>query len=217
MRTTEILAHRGLWDSKERGPNTFSALNAALQNKFGIETDIRLDLDGRLVISHDPLESGIEYIGLDQLIEARASISPNSKLALNIKEDGLHPYISTLVQKFDLDNYFLFDMSVPDYISGSKYDPIQYCRASEFESANPFIGNSHGVWLDFFKDSLLADHALGVLAKDWYNVALVSPELHGKKNYYSFWESIVSFVILMTCIYQSALIFHLNSKLFRVL
>lgn len=190
MHTTEILAHRGFWNSTDRRPNTFSALHAALQNGFGIETDIRLDLDEKLVISHDPLVNGMEYIKLSQLLEIRSYISPNSKLALNIKEDGLHPYISKLVEQFNLKNYFLFDMSVPDYIAGSKYNLVQYCRVSEYESAHHFIGNSNGIWLDYFEDTLFFDHTLKLLSNDWCNISIVSPELHGKKSYHSFWRSI---------------------------
>lgn len=47
-----ILAHRGLWrEPAER--NSLAALEAALAESFGVETDVR-DLGGQLVISHDP-------------------------------------------------------------------------------------------------------------------------------------------------------------------
>ena len=47
----EIIAHRGFW-RKKTDQNTIGAFKLALNNHFGIETDIR-DQNGQLVISHD--------------------------------------------------------------------------------------------------------------------------------------------------------------------
>jgi glycerophosphoryl diester phosphodiesterase len=49
---SRILAHRGYWlEPGEK--NSLSAFRRAFEGGFGIETDIR-DLDGELVVSHDP-------------------------------------------------------------------------------------------------------------------------------------------------------------------
>ena len=48
----KILAHRGLW-TIENEKNTIEALRNALEEGFGIETDIR-DCCGEIVISHNP-------------------------------------------------------------------------------------------------------------------------------------------------------------------
>ena len=52
MKKSSILAHRGLWQNVA-AKNSISSIKLALVNGFGLETDIR-DLDGELVISHDP-------------------------------------------------------------------------------------------------------------------------------------------------------------------
>ena len=51
MDRCNILAHRGVWGSKEE-QNSRSAIKHALAGGFGIETDIR-DHDGQVVLSHD--------------------------------------------------------------------------------------------------------------------------------------------------------------------
>ena len=45
-------AHRGLHNS-ERAENSMSAFRAAVEAGFGIELDVRLSLDGKLVVFHD--------------------------------------------------------------------------------------------------------------------------------------------------------------------
>ena len=48
----KILSHRGYW-KEEKEKNTIDAVRKAFDHGFGIESDIR-DLDGKLVISHNP-------------------------------------------------------------------------------------------------------------------------------------------------------------------
>ncbi len=49
---SEYYAHRGL-HNEERAENSMSAFRAAVDNGFGIELDVRLSKDGRLVVFHD--------------------------------------------------------------------------------------------------------------------------------------------------------------------
>ena len=49
---TEYYAHRGLHNS-EKAENSMSAFKAAVEAGYGIELDIRLSKDGRLVVFHD--------------------------------------------------------------------------------------------------------------------------------------------------------------------
>lgn len=49
---SEYYAHRGLHNS-ERAENSMSAFRAAVEEGFGIELDVRLSKDGKLVVFHD--------------------------------------------------------------------------------------------------------------------------------------------------------------------
>ncbi len=50
-----LIAHRGLFDNGSDSPeNTLPAIRAAAEAGFGLEIDVRLTKDGRLVVAHDP-------------------------------------------------------------------------------------------------------------------------------------------------------------------
>ena len=49
-----MIAHRGLFDNNSDAPeNTLPAFEAAICNGFGIELDVQMSLDGKLVVFHD--------------------------------------------------------------------------------------------------------------------------------------------------------------------
>lgn len=49
-----MIAHRGLFDNNSDAPeNTLPAFEAAIRKGFGIELDVQMTLDGKLVVFHD--------------------------------------------------------------------------------------------------------------------------------------------------------------------
>ena len=82
MNKNRILAHRGYW-RKPNEQNNISAIKLALQKGFGVETDVR-DLNGNLVISHDPpkLKNIFDLASFCKLVVQTKS---TARLALNIK------------------------------------------------------------------------------------------------------------------------------------
>ncbi len=46
-------AHRGLWAPGEAAENSLAAIERACQSHFGVEFDVRLTLDGEVVVFHD--------------------------------------------------------------------------------------------------------------------------------------------------------------------
>ena len=88
-----ILAHRGLWlQPAER--NTLAAMRTALTEGFGVETDVR-DLDGELVISHDPPRQGASPF--EDFLDDFVQIGKSGLLALNIKADGLQSALAKVL------------------------------------------------------------------------------------------------------------------------
>ncbi len=80
-----ILAHRGCWrENSEK--NTRAAFLRAFEAGYGIETDVR-DLDGELVVSHDPARRGAMRWG--ELLDLYVEHGAPGQLAINIKADGL--------------------------------------------------------------------------------------------------------------------------------
>ena len=46
-------AHRGLFDNRSRCENSLSAFRAAVEHGYGIELDLQMTADGRIVVFHD--------------------------------------------------------------------------------------------------------------------------------------------------------------------
>lgn len=187
MIKSKFLAHRGIWD-EDTSKNSKESLFKALSNKFGIETDIR-DLNGSLVISHDPATKNNSFPVKD-LFHFYNEIKSDSILALNIKSDGLQELLNQLLCVYNIPkaNYFTFDMSIPDLNQYAKTNISRYTRLSDIENEPLLIDKCQGIWLDDFSGSLNTID----LAKEYLertSVAFVSPELHGRQHE-STWHNI---------------------------
>ena len=91
--------------------NTSIAFTRALENGFGIETDFR-DLNGDLVVSHG-LPRG-DAMPIREFVNLYAATRNDGLMALNIKADGLQSLVKKMAEDLGMQNYFAFDMSVPD-------------------------------------------------------------------------------------------------------
>lgn len=178
-----LLSHRGLWHNKDE-KNSFSSFERSFKLGFGTETDIR-DFKGELVISHDIAHAGC--LKLEDFLKLYTSINPHLFLALNIKADGLQNPLKTLLEHYKIQNYFVFDMSVPDALVYLKTDIKSFTRQSEYEKEPSFYELACGIWLDEFHShwinkSIIQEH----LAKDKF-VCIVSPDLH-QREYLQSWQ-----------------------------
>lgn len=185
----QIIAHRGFWKEPSE-KNTMLAFERALGEGFGIETDLR-DCANELVISHDMAD--VKSMRFSTLINKYIDIRSSLTLALNIKADGLTEIIAQLLIEHNISNYFCFDMSVPDGLKYSQAGLKTYMRISEYETFNePLCGLSHGVWLDAFSTNI---HNTEQLEKIPITkpICFVSPELHGRNSYRSFWNFLHAF------------------------
>jgi hypothetical protein len=192
MEKCRILAHRGWWKQIFE-KNSLIALNRAIENGFGIETDFR-DYNGKLVISHDPVGWGNK-----QFIDAEDWVKElpinHGYLALNIKSDGLSTIVEDILKDSNYKRLFVFDMSIPETVRYAKSSLPYYVRQSEIER-EPILNidnanHASGIWLDAFVDSNWYDLSLLSYWLDKnVHVCLVSPELHGR-DHKSTWEKIL--------------------------
>ena len=186
-----IIAHRGEWTNQitPYEGNSIKAFKLALSNRYGIEVDIR-DLDGKLVVSHNPATSAC--FKLTELLSYYQQNHYESYLAFNIKADGLQSLLTTLLKQFDIENYFTFDMSIPNTIIDSSKNMKYFLRQSEYELYPETLGQlyikSSGIWVDQFEwEQKIFVHNLKSVKKHLENgkkVCWVSPELHpwGREN-----------------------------------
>jgi len=181
----KIISHRGYWNKPEE-KNTIQSFNNTTKFGFGTETDIR-DFNTELVISHDiATQANVKF---NTILDS--FINENLLLALNIKADGLQNLLQQSLKQYNLTNYFVFDMSIPDTIQYLNMGFNVFCRQSEFEPKVPFYNDIKGVWLDAFEkiwynSNLVIDHLT-----NGKQVCIVSAELH-KRDHLSHWRFLKS-------------------------
>ncbi len=182
----KILSHRGYWKTDSE-KNSLIAFERSFQLGFGTETDFR-DFNGRLVVSHDVPTSGGDWIYAEHFFECYKSFDLSLPLALNIKSDGIQRMLSEMLVKFNIKNYFVFDMSIPDTIGYLKLGLNVFTRQSEFEPIPAFINEIQGVWLDEFNSHWITKDLILNYLGQGKNVCVVSPDLHNREYLFE-WET----------------------------
>jgi hypothetical protein len=146
-----------------------------------VETDIR-DLDGALVISHDPATRA-GHVSLDAFLSHVARTPQAGLLALNIKADGLQEALKHKLASHGVAQHFVFDMSLPDTLGWRRHGMPFAVRLSEYEDGGPLLADAAFVWLDAFeRDDWYSADFLRALLDDGKTVAVVSPELHRRPH-----------------------------------
>ena len=214
----EIISHRGYWIGIEE-KNTIKAFERSFFLGYGTETDLR-DFNRQIVISHDmPNKTSLSADYFFNIYKkAFSNASRNKTLALNVKSNGLQIPILNLLKDFGIEDYFLFDMSVPDLKLCIENGLNSFLRLSEYEKDLPFYNSIKGIWLDSFHDiwydvDLILSHL-----NNYKKVCIVSSELH-KRDYKKQWNflainNIHKFdnVILCTDLPEMATQFFYNEK-----
>jgi glycerophosphoryl diester phosphodiesterase len=178
----KILAHRGLWHQPEER-NRPESLRSALSKGFGLETDVR-DSAGKLVVCHDPVTAEVQF--LSELLTDYQSLASEAPLAINIKADGLGSMIQTLLDKFAVESYFCFDMSIPETLQYRRRGLRFFTRESEYEQCPALYTDAAGVWMDMFHSDWILSDQIHRHLDAHKEVAIVSPELHGRPHL-AFW------------------------------
>jgi hypothetical protein len=166
--------------------NTVRAFERAWSGGYGIETDLR-DLNGEVVVSHDPPKRGA--CTMDRFLAAYAAKGTGMPLALNIKADGLQSAIATAAGKHRVQNFFLFDMSVPDSLHYLRAGLPVFVRLSEYEPETSLLDHASGVWLDAFESEWWTLDVVRSLQARGKTVAIVSPELH-RRPHETLWRTL---------------------------
>jgi glycerophosphoryl diester phosphodiesterase len=173
-----LLAHRGLW-TVASARNTLPAFRDAFANGWGVELDVR-DLDGELVISHDPPAAGA--LTFAAVVEEYVAQGSPGLLAVNVKADGLPAMIAAALAGVPAERWFAFDMSVPDTRGYLRASLPYYTRHSDLESAPALYEPAGGVWLDDFVGGFIDEARIAAHLEAGKHVAVVSPELHRRPH-----------------------------------
>ncbi len=182
----KILAHRGYWNNQIK-KNSLEAIKRALENGYGFESDVR-DFMGRIVISHNIADASSQPV--EEVFQWLHEYEDQYCFAINIKADGMKDILKIYIDKYNITNYFLFDMSVPQMIEFREAGLRYFTRQSEVEPEPCMYEDASGIWIDGFwsvdwiTEDMLREH---ISARK--EICLVSPELHGK-SYIEFWEKL---------------------------
>jgi hypothetical protein len=153
--------------------NTIDELNAVPKD-YGVEIDLRMGVEGKIILSHDPI-SDIEttlYEYLDKFDHAF--------IIANIKESGIEEEVINIISK-KTENFFLLDIEIPFVTKNySKYKKFLSVRYSEFESIQTVLNFTEmvdWVWIDTFN---ILPHLGSELNS--FKTCLVSPDRWGRAN-----------------------------------
>jgi len=184
----KILAHRGYWN-QDIGKNSPEALRTALEKGFGFESDVR-DYMERMVISHNIATSSCQ--DAEEVFQWLHEFNDEYCFAINIKADGLKDILQSYFTKYSISNYFLFDMSIPQMVEFNEMGLRFFTRQSEVEPNPNMYNEAAGVWIDgFWRTDWITKELLDEHINNGKEVCLVSPDLHGKKNYKEFWQQLL--------------------------
>ncbi|WP_421856336.1 hypothetical protein [Marinomonas sp.] len=172
-----VLSHRGYWQNNTEKNNACAFLRS-FSLGFGTETDIR-DYKGELVVSHDIANE--DCISVRDFFEIYNKFDNTLPLALNIKADGLQLKLKELIEQYNITNYFVFDMSVPDALQYLKIRVNSFTRESEYEKEPSFYSDACGVWLDEFDKHWINKNTIEKHIKNKKKICIVSPDLHKRK------------------------------------
>jgi glycerophosphoryl diester phosphodiesterase len=178
-----ILSHRGYWKQPEE-KNRLSAFQRSFSLGFGTELDVR-DYRGKLVVSHDISDSYCPEFS--RFLEIYCKYDRDLYIAINIKADGLHSRLLCLLEKYDIENYFVFDMSIPDALGYLSHQLNTFTRQSEFEMNPSFYEQADGVWMDEFEGHWITAQEINRHLHNDKMVCIVSPELH-QRDHLPIWE-----------------------------
>lgn len=181
-----LLCHRGYWQHKSE-QNALATLERAIHSGYGVETDIR-DCDGELVISHD-MPTCLNALTLESFLTSYIATGKKGLLALNIKSDGLHHRLLEVLGRFGVENYFAFDMSVPDTLGYIRSGIPFAARLSEYEDGRWLLDHSNTVWLDAFEGEWYSRDFIISLLVSGKRVCVVSSELH-KRPHRKLWDEL---------------------------
>lgn len=176
-----IICHRGQWEKKVH-QNSLKACLKGIEGHQGIEIDLK-NLNGDIVLSHDPLKMNQKAIKLETLFKK----CPKTFFALNIKEDGLAPTLKKLLKKYKIKNYMCFDLSRPEELN---YQALKLAVFKRFGDKDPKPANlESGLVVDIFDQACLPDIFRTLKRSSSGPLFFISPELHGQPEL-AFWNKL---------------------------
>lgn len=153
--------------------NNSRLLNSVPEN-CGVEIDLRMGPNNKIVLAHDTAEDKTE--DLDQYLDKFTK----PFLIANIKESGIEEDVIRKISDKNI-NFFLLDVEIPFIVKNyKKYKKYLSIRYSEFEDINTVLNFKNmvdWVWVDTFYNLPKLDKNLNLFKK-----CLVSPDRWNRED-----------------------------------
>lgn len=163
----EFIAHR---------INTVEELKK-LPKEYGVELDLRDDLNGRIYIQHNPFEPGEDF-------EEYLKNYHHGTMILNVKSERIELKILEMLPKYDVKSYFFLDSSFPMIWllsnQGEKNIALRVSEVEGLDTPRNMAGKVEWIWVDCFSKIPIGKKEAEELKKLGYKLCLVSPELEGR-------------------------------------
>lgn len=175
----EFIAHR---------INTLKELKE-LDTSYGVELDLRDDLNGRVYISHNPFEPGEDF-------EEYLKHYHHGTMILNVKSGRIEHKILELLKQYDIQNYFFLDSSFPmiKLLSdlGEHNIALRFSELEGLDTIRNMAGKAKWVWVDCFSRLPIDKQSYQELKNMGYQLCMVSPELEGQPEKLSLYREQLS-------------------------
>ena len=148
-----------------------------LPEKYGVEIDLRDNVDGKIYINHDPFILGEDF-------EEYLKKYSHGTMILNIKSERIELKILELLKKYNIKEYFFLDSSFPmiKLLSdqGEKNIALRYSEYEGLDTLEKMQGKVDWVWVDCFTKLPIDNEIYKKIKNIGYKLCLVSPELQGQ-------------------------------------
>lgn len=165
----EYIAHR---------VNTVEELRR-LPVEYGVELDLRDDLNGRIYISHNPFEAGGDF-------EDYCKEYHHGTMILNIKSERIEHEALKLMERYHIERYFFLDSSFPMIKlltdMGVKQVALRFSELEGLDTIRNMAGRAEWVWVDCFTKVPIDRESFRELKSLGYKLCFVSPELEGQEE-----------------------------------
>lgn len=163
----EFIAHR---------INTIEELDK-LEDGYGVELDLRDNLNGRIYISHNPFEAGEDF-------EEYLKHYHHGTMILNVKSERIEHKILELLEQYHIRKYFFLDSSFPmiKLLSdlGEHHIALRFSELEGLDTIRNMAGKAEWVWVDCFTRLPIDREIFRELKSMGYKLCMVSPELEGQ-------------------------------------
>lgn len=148
-----------------------------IPNQYGVELDIRDDLEGNIYLQHNPFEPGESF-------EAYLQEYHHGTMIVNVKSERVELRAAELLRKYKIENYFFLDSTFPMIkLLTDRGETKIALRYSEYEGMDTLLnmaGMVQWVWVDCFTKMPLTREVFRQIKQCGYKICLVSPDLVGR-------------------------------------